>query len=335
MAPMASSKKSLYEILGIERDASSLDVGLAYERRRDALRKTVPPDPSEEALVQQAYEVLSQPKRRAAYDASLVTAEEKAAAAAQATTDLVIDPEPEPVPRNRIWAGVGAGLVVLAAALYFTFRAERAPAPAKEPAVEAPKPVVQAPPPPPKPLPAGAILTTATPSVGQLLSYDMGGQAKPIGLAVAVDRGAFLTTCHGITGGSALVVRIGGESHSGSLALADEVLDLCRIAVPDLRGAGLVTGGEPKAGERIYVMGANAKGEMALTEGTVKQLRATPNGNMLELSVPIAPGGSGGPVFDTYGGLVGIATTGAGAGVSVALPIAWSAKMRTRVKPAR
>jgi S1-C subfamily serine protease len=76
---------------------------------------------------------------------------------------------------------------------------------------------------------------------------------------------------------------------------------------------------------------------MALTEGTVKQLRATANGNVLDLSIPIAPGGSGGPVFDTYGRLVGIATTphGFGAGVSVALPAAWSAQMRSRVKPAR
>ena len=315
MAPMAAGKKSLYEILGLERDANSIDVGLAYDRRRNALKKAVPPDASEEALVQQAFEVLSNPKRRAAYDASLVTAEEKAAAAAQATTDLVIEPEPEPPPKNIVWAGIGAGLVVIAAALYFTFRTERAPAPAKAPPVEAPKPVVEAPP-PPKPLPAATILAAATPSVGRLLSYDMGGQAKPLGMAVAIDRGAFLTTCHGIAAGSALVVRIGQESHSGSLAVADEALDLCRIAVPDLRGAGLATGDEPKAGDRIYVMGANAKGEMALTEGSVKQLRPTPAGNVLELSVPIAPGASGGPVFDTYGRLVALATTPHGFGAA-------------------
>jgi S1-C subfamily serine protease len=170
-----------------------------------------------------------------------------------------------------------------------------------------------------------------------VLAYDMGGQAKPMGIAVAVDRGVFLTTCHGLAAGSALVVRIGLESHSGSLTVNDEELDLCRIAVPDQRGAGLAGGDEPKAGDRIYVMGANAKGEMALTEGSVKQLRPTPNGNVLELSIPIAPGGSGGPVFDTFGRLVGVATTphGYGGGLNIALPISWSAQMRTRVKPAR
>lgn len=334
---MAAGKKSLYEILGIDRDANAIDIGLAYERRRDALARAVPPDASESALVQQAYEVLSDAKRRAAYDASLITAEEKAAAAAQAT-DLVLEPEePEAPRRNPMWVGLGAGLVVIIAALYFTFRGERAPAVPKEPPAEAPKPVVQAPPPAPKPLPPATILAAATSSVGQLLSYDMGGQAKPIGLAVAIDRGVFLATCHGISAGSALVVRIGLESHSASLAMADEELDLCRVAVPDLKGGGLVTGDEPKAGDKVYAMGANARGEMALTEGTVKQLRASSAGPVIEVSIPIAPGSSGGPVFDTYGRLVGIATTphGYGAGLSIALPVAWATQMRSRVKPAR
>src|SRR6185369_15581077 len=93
LATMASAKQSLYEILGIGRDANSIDVGLAYERRRAEAAKRVPPDASEVALVQQAYEVLSDPARRAAYDASLVTAAEKAAAAEQGP-DLLLEPEP-------------------------------------------------------------------------------------------------------------------------------------------------------------------------------------------------------------------------------------------------
>ena len=170
----------------------------------------------------------------------------------------------------------------------------------------------------------------------RVLSYDMGGQAKPLGLAVAIDRGIFLTTCHGISAGSALVVRIGLESHSGSLALADEQLDLCKIAVPDLRGAGLpIAGDELKNGDRIYAMGANAKGEMALTEGTVKQIRPAPMGNVIEVSMPIASTASGGPIFDSFGRLVGIATTphAFGAGLNIALPASWSAQMRSRSNP--
>jgi hypothetical protein len=332
IAAMPTPKKSLYEILGVGRDANTIDIGLAYERRRAELDRRVPPDPSETALVQQAYEVLSNARRRATYDASLVTAAEKAAASEQAT-DLVLEPEPAPVSRNPIWIGATAGLVVIVAALYFTFRSPSPAAPAKERAAEPPKPVVQAPPPPPKPLPAAAILAGTASSVGVVLSYEMCGHASPIGIAAAIEPGVFITTCHGIRAGAALVVRIGAESHSANLALIDETLDLCKLSVPDLRGRGVpIAPDEPRAGDTIHVLGANAKGEIALTDGKVKQVRAAPNLRVIEITVPIAPNGSGGAVFDAYGRLVGVATTphGFGAGLNIVLPASAFATMRQR-----
>jgi len=42
----------------------------------------------------------------------------------------------------------------------------------------------------------------------------------------------------------------------------------------------------------------------------------------------------GGPVFDTYGRLVGVATTphDFGAGLNVVLPVSWASQMRQRAK---
>ena len=331
---MATAKQSLYEILGVSRDANSIDVGLAYERRRDELARRVPPDAAETALVQQAYEVLSNPARRAQYDASLLTAAEKAAAAEQGP-DLLLEPEPKPASRPPLWVGALAGAVVISAALYFTFHSAKAPPPGEAP----PKPVVKAPPPPPpQPLPPATILAGITSSVGQVLSYEMSGEAHPIGLAVAIDRGVFVTTCHGIAASSALVVRIGLESHSATLAMTDEQLDLCKLAVPDIKTGGLAPStDELKTGERLYVLGANAKGEMALTEAKVKQVRPLPLGKVIEIDVPIAPTASGGAVVDAFGRLVGIATTPHtfGAGLNVVLPSAWFGEMRSRTQPAR
>jgi S1-C subfamily serine protease len=331
---MATAKKSLYEILGVPRDANSIDVGLAYERRRDELAKRVPPDAAETALAQQAYEVLSSPARRAQYDASLVTAAEKAAAAEQAP-DLLLEPEPKAAPRAPIWIGAFAGAVVIAAALYFTFHSDNAVPPGAAP----PKPAAKAPPPPPpQPLPPATILAGITSSVGQVLSYEMSGQAHPIGLAVAIDRGVFATTCHGIGASSALVVRIGIESHSATLAMTDEQLDLCKLAVPDIKTGGLAPASdEPKAGDKLYVVGANAKGEMALTEAKVKQLRPSPLGKVVEIDVPIAPTASGGAVVDAFGRLVGVATTphAFGVGLNIVLPAAWFYEMRSRTQPSK
>jgi curved DNA-binding protein CbpA len=70
MAPMASPKKNLYEILGVPRDANALDIGLAFRARTSELQRAVPPDPTGQSLLHQAHEILANPKRRAAYDAS-------------------------------------------------------------------------------------------------------------------------------------------------------------------------------------------------------------------------------------------------------------------------
>ena len=326
------AKKNLYEILGVPRDANALDIGLAFQRRTAELQRAVPPEPNAQSYVHQAREILSDPKRRAAYDATLVTADEKAAASAQPEPDLVLegdsDSEEKPRPKYLVPAAIAAAVVVIAAFLALRHEPE-APKP-QEPVAVAPKP---APPPPPKPLGAEQILPAALLSVGRVMSYEMSGRAVPLGMALATEPGTMITTCHGIPGGSQLVVRVGAESNSANLTVNDEMLDLCKLAVAGLDARPIaISPDDPRPGDRIFALGANAKGEFALTEGTVKALRATPQGKVIEISVPIAPGGSGGAVFDAYGRLAGIATTphGYGASMQVALPAAWINQMRTR-----
>ncbi len=223
-------------------------------------------------------------------------------------------------------------LIVLVA-IIFGMRGEK-PAP-PPPVVEAPRPP---PPPPPAKLAAAQVLARAAKSTGQVMSYEMSGRAVPVSLALSVQPGTMVTTCHGIPGNSQLVVRIGADSNSASLDVTDEVLDLCRVAITGLNAPALkVAAEEAKPGDKVYVLGANPKGEVGLTEGTVKALRPTPNGKLLELSMPIAAAGSGGAVFDEYGDLVGIATTSnkQGVGLNLAMPATWLAQMRTRTAAAK
>jgi S1-C subfamily serine protease len=336
MAPMAAQKKSLYEILGVPRDANSLDIGLAFQKRDAELQRAVPQDASAMALLHQANEILSNPKRRAAYDASLVTAAEKAAAAEQGAPDLVLETGEEDKPdRKKVLIPVVAGLAVILIALILIFRPGRAPdtAPKAEPVAEAPKPAP--PPPPPQPLNAPQILRAALLSVGRVMSYEMSGRAVAVGLAVAVEPGSMITTCHAIPAGSKLVVRYGTESLSADLSTDDEVLDLCKVTVTGLNARPLaIAGDEVKAGDKIFALGVNQAGDFALTEGTVKQVRMGPSVKLLEVSMPIAPNGTGGAVFDTYGRLAGIATTPHkfGTGLQVAIASSWISQMRSRDK---
>src|SRR5262249_8665573 len=150
---------------------------------------------------QQAHEILSNEKRRAAYDASRVTAAEKDAARQQAAApDLEIEGEEEEPSRPKwMFPAIGA-VVVLIVAGYFVMRS-KAPPPAEnpEPVAEAPKP---APPPPPKPLTSDQMLATLSRAAGPLMSYDMSGNGVPVGIAVSYDPGTVVTTCHGLSAGA-------------------------------------------------------------------------------------------------------------------------------------
>src|SRR5438477_5735850 len=64
--------RDLYEILGIERDASDEDIRKAYRRLARELHPDVSSDPETEERFKEvagAYEILSDPEKRARYDA--------------------------------------------------------------------------------------------------------------------------------------------------------------------------------------------------------------------------------------------------------------------------
>ncbi len=65
------TKRDYYEILGISRSASQDDIKKAYRRRARETHPDVNPDPNAEQSIKEvneAYEVLSDPRKRAAYD---------------------------------------------------------------------------------------------------------------------------------------------------------------------------------------------------------------------------------------------------------------------------
>jgi S1-C subfamily serine protease len=318
----------------VDRDANDIDIALAHERRNLELAREVPPDPSAKSLVHEAFEVLSNPKRRAAYDAALVSAAEKAAASQQSSPDLVLDADDEDQAierRKKLFVYMGIGVALAIGVLFFVMRPHKPAAPPVEPVAEAPK--APAPPPPPKPKSSVEILADAVTSAGKIMSYEMSGRAVPVGLAMGTENGAMITTCHALPAGAKLVVQVGSETLPADLAITDEDLDLCKLSVGGFTTRPLsLAAEEAKAGDRIYAVGMSAGGEMALTEGKVTEVRTVPAGKILVLSMPIAPAGSGGPVFNEFGRVVGVATTPHkhGAGLNVALPVSWIEQMRSR-----
>lgn len=333
---MAATKKTLYEILGVPRDATSIDVGLAYEKRSAELQQATPPEPGAQALLHEAFEVLSNPARRAAYDASLITQSERAAAKEQAAApDLVLEMDEDEAPARKLpWVPILGAVAIVVIGAIFALSSKKPEAPKPAVAAEAPVPPPPPPPPPPKERSAADILAEALPSVGRVLAYEMSGNAKPLGLAFAVDATTLVTTCEGVSANASLVVRIGAESRSATLAITDEVLDLCKLTIAgaQLKPLRLATE-DAKANDRIYVIGANAKGEFALTEGKVVKVQSTPEGPLLEVSMPIAAAGGGGAVFDPFGRVVAVASHRLGKGAPSAIPASALGTLRSRSRP--
>lgn len=333
---MAPGKQTLYEILDVPREANEIDVGLAYERRRRALENAAPPDPSALALLHEAYEVLGDARRRQAYDESLVGEAEKAAARAQAhAPDLVLEPEEDQYERRQRWLmpAIAGAAVLMLLAFVFLRTTDRASAPATTAVTKAPatQPATKAPAAPPVMSPP-EILAEAMTGGGRLFSHEMSGRSAPVGVALGIERGGMVTTCHGLPAGAKLVVRIGEASHPAELSVTDEALNLCKLSVSGFITRPLaVAAEEPRAGERIWAVGVNSAGEFAATEGTIKAVHGVRDGRVLELSMPVAPGASGHGVFDVHGRLVAIASTRSeGITGPAAIPATAIGQMRSR-----
>jgi S1-C subfamily serine protease len=321
---MAQPKKTLYDILAVPRDAGAGDITAAFQRAKAALDDSPNADPNSHVVLRHAYDTLKDPKRRAAYDASLAGAPQKPAAPVD---EEVI--EVAPPTRQLPWIPIAIGVAVVAVIILIALRPSRPPPPPAEP-----QPVAEPAPPPPPVLKTKSgveILADASTSGGPLLSYSMSGQATPVGIALSTEPGTMITTCHGIPGGEKLVVRVGSETLAADVLITDETLDLCKLQIAGFGAPPVKVAAEtPKAGDKIFAVGVNAKGEPAVTEGTVKQLLETTEGRLIELSMPIGQYSSGGGVFDAYGRLIGIATVQHKSGLSIALPATNITLMRSR-----
>src|ERR1700686_637654 len=103
---MYGGKTTLYDILGVSRDAKLTDIGGAYNKFRAEMNdETMPPNPRRAALMREAFEILYDPEKRAAYDQSLRAPKVLLGQATSRVTPL--------------HAGAGLALVIIAAAAYF------------------------------------------------------------------------------------------------------------------------------------------------------------------------------------------------------------------------
>ena len=167
------------------------------------------------------------------------------------------------------------------------------------------------------------IAETATPSVVLIRVPDGLGT----GFIVSAD-GRVVTNMHVIRGArQATVETFDGKKYTDvELMGADEKHDLVvlRIHAQGLHALALGDSDAAKPGEHVVAIGHPLGLGNTVSDGLVSAVRElSPGRPMLQISAPISPGSSGGPLFDDAGAVIGISTlvvTG-GQNLNFAVPI--------------
>lgn len=282
-------KQTLYDILELPRDAEPLEITRAYRRLNAELNKEyAAPNPRKAALVHEAYEVLSDPRKRAEYDRSLKTAR-------------FLGTAPGEKPQRRgLLAVLVLGVAAGGAWYYFQGRTDAA--------LSAPS------------LGQQEVHTAASLSVGRVNRVEMTGARAGLGVAVAIEEGVMLAPCEGIAPGTQLLVRIPPRDIPAQLGAADSALGLCKLNVTGgaswpLPMSGLV----PRIGDRVYAVNLGPLGEVVVSPGEVKKITPVAMGRAIESTARAGTPLEGSPLLDAEGRVIAIAMKGQ----HTTLPSAW------------
>lgn len=148
---------------------------------------------------------------------------------------------------------------------------------------------------------------------------------ESLGSGFVVDAsGLIVTNQHVVEGATSLqVVTQDGSRYEDVTLLREEPkhdLALLSVSTSGLAVAPLYKGKDVVVGARAIAIGSPLGFEYTLTEGIVSQLRNVDGTRFLQMQTAIAPGSSGGPLFDERGSVIGVNTaTGGAAGVSLAV----------------
>jgi hypothetical protein len=160
-----------------------------------------------------------------------------------------------------------------------------------------------------------------------------------LGSGFFIADGIIATNAHVIEGAASGTAKLVGNDHKsqilGTVAL-DRHTDLALLKVaspaPALHLGPEVT---PVVGDKVYVVGNPLGLEGTFSEGIISGIRPVGSDSILQMTAPISPGSSGGPVMNASGTVIGIAeaTFGDGQNLNLAVPIAYLSKLWAGTSP--
>lgn len=180
------------------------------------------------------------------------------------------------------------------------------------------------------------------PAVVTVMGYDDQRRLIRIGSGFFINKeGHLITNVHVLVGVSQAEVKTwDGARYPLKMVLAeDRRLDLIKLAVELPQGPPhflAVTASLPEVGERVLVIGSPLGLEQTVSDGMVSGIRNVPSrGQILQISAPVSPGSSGGPVVNLKGEVLGVATFQMGKGQNLNFAIPGKMVLDLREGPAR
>lgn len=180
---------------------------------------------------------------------------------------------------------------------------------------------------PPRVLSTEELFRSASPAVVLVEVYDSEGHRRGIGSGfVASKDGSLITNYHVIRGAYRATAKFADGTFapvSGLLAY-DPDHDVAVIKIQTASPPTMKLGDSDTlhVGEHVVAIGSPLGFQNTISEGIVSGIR----GNLIQMSTPVSPGSSGGPVLSSTGEVVGIsvATMRTGQNLNFAVPINWA-----------
>lgn len=155
-----------------------------------------------------------------------------------------------------------------------------------------------------------------------------GAMGRAVGTGFVLDaRGTIATNNHVVDGATTIEVKLfdGTKAEKVELLETNSADDLAvlRIEVGTMPpSVALGVSDEVEVGERVIVIGNPIGLEHTMTDGMVSARRVYEGKKYIQMSAPVSPGNSGGPVFNEYGDVIGVTVAKLwGENLNLAIPI--------------
>lgn len=181
---------------------------------------------------------------------------------------------------------------------------------------------------------AQEIAKKSFPSVVLLVMEDLSGQPISIGSGFFVANNKIVTNAHVIEGAAKGYARlINNKSKLDILGYTaiDEVHDLVLLEIKNSTATKLKLGDSDKleVGEDVYAIGNPQGLEGTFSKGIISSIRDIDGHGIIQITAPISPGSSGGPLVNSRGDVIGIAFASykSGQNLNFAIPIKYLKKL--------